>query len=69
MEGLEAKLTISELLLRVIAYIINIIRPKNPVVVQIVIYDGPKTERIRIKIRANTVIEADVKKQRQVLLN
>jgi hypothetical protein len=69
MEGLGAKLTISQLLIRVIAYIINIIRPKNPVVIKIDIYDNTKTEKIRIKIRANTVMEADVKKQRQVLLN
>ena len=71
MVDLGTKLAIGGLLIR---EIMDRVRRKNPVVVQIEFSDGPKGKRIKVEIRTNTVPEAEklfkyINKERQALLN
>jgi len=71
MVDLGTKLTIGGLFIRAIGYAIRR-RRKNPVVVHVKFYDGPKTEII--EIQANTVPEVReliecVERHRQASLN
>jgi hypothetical protein len=71
MGELGTKLIIVGLLIRAI---MDRVRRKNPVVVQLEFSNGPKRKRIKVEIRTNTVPEAEklfkyINKERQALLN